>query len=246
MSEIPPYSQLEVLGVPEPSGLFDIELYALNEIMSVSPHTVRASFRATSSGDDYRLARRLRRAFPDMHLGQPEYLPNSHISKDQVITRHLTITYQEKPETPVREAVRPFIESCRGMDRPAAHVFICYASEDKAQARDLSSAIAKLGAEVWLDEREISVGDSIVQRIEDGLSQASHLLVLLSENSVEKPWVRKELSSALMRQLAGKSITVLPIRLDNCTIPPILADIRYADARSGIERAIGDLEQALF
>jgi len=57
--------------------------------------------------------------------------------------------------------------------------------------------------------------------------------------------VQKELSSALMLQLSKKSISVLSLRLDDSTIPAILADIKYADARSGIEVAINQLRCAL-
>jgi len=255
MREIPPHSHLEVQGLPQPSGVFDMEVYALNagdegehEYLSVYGG---ASFRA-SAGCGHRLVTRLRQAFPDMDPNQQKFLRNPHISSEQVeagdVVAHLylNIEYKERPDTPVREAALPFVEGFRRMDRPYIHLFICHASEDKGPARDLSAAMAKLGSDVWLGEREIRVGDSIVQKIDDGLSRASHLVVLLSENSVGKPWVRKELSSALMRQLSEKSITVLPVRLDSCTIPPILADIRYADARSGMERAISDLEHALF
>ena len=49
-------------------------------------------------------------------------------------------------------------------------------------------------------------------------------------DSVVKPWVRKELSSALMAQLQTKSITVLPIKREPCDVPPLLADIKYLNA----------------
>lgn len=125
------------------------------------------------------------------------------------------------------------------------HVFICHASEDKGAARELASAMRQFGADVWFDEWEIRVGDSIIQRIDHALGAVSHLIVLLSQVSVNKPWVRKELSSALIRQLSEKSITVIPLRLDECVIPSILADIRYADARAGMEHAIIEIKRAL-
>jgi hypothetical protein len=159
---------------------------------------------------------------------------------------YLGLDFKDKPETLVKDAVSPFIDGYRRLEQPSVHVFICHASEDKPVAREVASSLKKLGAEVWLDEWEIRVGESIVQKIGDALGKVSHLIVLLSQNSVVKPWVQKEFSSALMRQLSHKSIIVLPLRLDDCSIPPILADIKYADARAGITCAMAALEQALF
>jgi TIR domain len=140
----------------------------------------------------------------------------------------------------------PFVEGYLRLARPSVHVFICHTSEDKAAARTVAAGMKRLGADVWFDEWEIRVGESIVQKIGDALGRVSHLVVLFSQQSVAKPWVQKEFSAALMRQLSRESIKVLPLRLDDCTIPPILADIKYADARHDMALAIAELERALF
>ena len=101
--------------------------------------------------------------------------------------------------------------------------------------RLLSDFLIKNGHHVWLDEREIRVGESIVDAINDGIQNATHFAVVLSKNSVNKPWVRRELSSALMRQLAEQSISVLPVRIDDSPVPVLLSDIKYADCRTDVE-----------
>lgn len=97
-----------------------------------------------------------------------------------------------------------------------------------------------------LDQWEMRVGDSIVEKINSALTTASHLVLLLSAHSVTKPWVKREFSSAFMRQLADSSITVLPVRLDDCEIPAILSDIRYADCRSGKVNGFNETKNTLF
>lgn len=255
MNEVPAHSHLEVLGLPAPKGVYEMECYALNggeegeaEYLEVYGG---ASFKVTAD-DLPQVLSRLRRAFPDLDPpGQQSLLRNPLITSentDDGLLAHvfLNLKYKDKPETLVRDAVAPFIEGYRRFDRGSVHVFVCHASEDKPAARELASAMTKLGADVWFDEWEIRVGDSIVQKIGAGLGTLTHLVILLSKNSVDKPWVQKELSSALMRQLSEKAVDVLPVRLDDCLIPPILADIKYADARGGIARALLDLEPALF
>jgi hypothetical protein len=63
---------------------------------------------------------------------------------------------------------------------------------------------------------------------------------------VTKPWVTRELSSALMRQIKDNAVSVLPIRLDDSHVPAILADIRYADCRTDLQSGFQDVVNAIF
>lgn len=125
-------------------------------------------------------------------------------------------------------------------------VFICHASEDKPSARMVAEALRHMGARVWLDEWEIKVGESIVQKVTSGLEGSSHLVLLLSQHSVNKPWVRREFSAALMRQLSDGGVTVLPVKLDSASPPAIIADLRYADGSVDLENALRELREVLF
>jgi hypothetical protein len=125
-------------------------------------------------------------------------------------------------------------------------VFVCHASEDKLIVREVANGIASTGAQVWLDEWEIKIGDSIVEKINQGLDRMTHVIVVLSSNSVEKPWVKRELSSSLMRQLSNHGVQLLPIVLDECKIPTLLSDIKYSDFRTGLENVINELKISIF
>lgn len=253
MNEIPPHSHVEIQGIPVPRGACELEVYGLNagdegdsEYLEVYGGV---SFKV-GADERSRIVARLRRSFPE----DPEaegFFPSPHVSthrlSDGILAHvHLNFEFKDKPRTLLRDAVNPFLEGFRRLDTPAVHAFICHASEDKGAARQLALAMRRLGVDVWFDEWEIRIGESIVQKINQALGAVSHVIVLLSEASVSKPWVRKELSAALMRQLSQRSIHILPLRLDSCTIPPILADIKYADARAGMEQALTEIEQALF
>ena len=89
------------------------------------------------------------------------------------------------------------------------------------------------------------MGDSIVEKINAGLSGATHMLLLLSATSVQKPWVRREFSSTLMRQLSSNSVRVLPVLLESCEVPAILSDIRYADFRNHDDTAYEQISHAI-
>jgi len=121
--------------------------------------------------------------------------------------------------------------------------FISYSSRDKVVARQISEGIRALGLEVFFDEWAIGPSESIVEKIANALSRHDTIAVLLSPNSINSKWVRKELNSALMAQLGGHDIRVLPLLVAPCEIPYILADIRYIDFSASFEDGFIELLQ---
>lgn len=90
-------------------------------------------------------------------------------------------------------------------------LFISYASEDKENfVRPLAEALKRQGLKVWFDEYEIRIGDSLRQRIDQGLIHSQYGLVVISPTFFEKQWTQYELDGLLARQNAGERI-VLPI-----------------------------------
>ncbi len=191
---------------------------------------------------------RLRRAFMPMvergELPDPFIPPSTKDRPNNGVS--FSIDVAGRPDAIILEEIQPLLQFFNRISAPDRKVFICHASEDKPSARTIGLHLRQAGAKVWLDEWEIKVGDSIVEKINDGLSEATHLLLLLSTTSVEKPWVKKEFSSALMRQLSDKSISVLPILIDSCNIPIIFADILYADFRANDAVALAQVSNAIF
>src|SRR5690242_2015732 len=95
-------------------------------------------------------------------------------------------------------------------------VFLSHSSADKAFVRDLADALRNGGQiEVFLDEREIAAGENIVSRISDGL-HVDFVLVVLSRDAMESPWVKEEWTAAL-----AKSITLLTVMCRDCVVPPL-------------------------
>lgn len=54
-------------------------------------------------------------------------------------------------------------------------------------ARPLAQRLMAEGIEVWFDEWEIGAGDSLKRRMEQGLEDCSHFVVLLTPTSIRKP-----------------------------------------------------------
>lgn len=248
MVDVPAHSHLEVLGIPMPPAEFEPEVWIVNGGETASDEQLSiyggASIPVTPDTAMQAVAR-LRRAFPALHpydtRRNPKFSVEDFANRGLKADAFLSLSFEGHGETTVRAALEPFISAFRRLSVPDVQVFICHASEDKDVVRMLVEFITVQGASVWLDEREIKVGDSIVAKISEGIDRASHLVVVLSKHSAAKPWVVKELSSALMRQLGQRSISVLPLRLDDTPLPALLVDVRYADCRTDVQRGFREL-----
>jgi hypothetical protein len=110
-----------------------------------------------------------------------------------------------------------------------ANVFISHRRSDTKEAERLANEVRRAGHQVWFDEWEINIGDSIIERMNKGLSGTTYFVVCYSSAGIEVPWMGREWLSALARQLDGHSVKILPVLLTRGAPPAILADIKYAD-----------------
>jgi hypothetical protein len=124
-------------------------------------------------------------------------------------------------------------------------VFICHRTPDASLARRLAEQIRDSGFNVWLDEWEILIGDSVVERINSGLENAKYVVVCYSESGVLSKWMSREWMAALARQLEGRDMKLLPARLSGGAPPAILADVKFADLVKDWNRGLEDLLRAM-
>jgi hypothetical protein len=98
-----------------------------------------------------------------------------------------------------------------GMPDKRWDLFISHASEDKdSVARPLADLLRRGGARVWPDTHELTVGDSLIEKIDEGLSSSRFGAVVLSPAFFGKHWPRRELSGLRAREESDRK-TILPI-----------------------------------
>jgi len=83
-------------------------------------------------------------------------------------------------------------------------VFLSFAWEDHDTARQIAETLQANGVDTWWAEWEIRAGDSLRQRIDEGLGACTHFLVLLTPTSISKPWVNQEMDAGLMQKTPSK------------------------------------------
>lgn len=120
-------------------------------------------------------------------------------------------------------------------------VFISYSQKDKDRVSLFASVMAKIGYDIWMDVKNISLGDHIISAIAEGLDSADIYMLFLSHNSINSSWVTEELNIALTKSIENRKLQIIPVLLDDCTIPSTLTGRLYLDARQSIQSALNQL-----
>ncbi|MHB8988634.1 MAG: toll/interleukin-1 receptor domain-containing protein [Desulfobulbia bacterium] len=112
-------------------------------------------------------------------------------------------------------------------------LFLSHTSEDKPFVRTLRQDLIAHGVgDVWLDEAELLVGDSLTKKISEALSKTKYVGVVLSPRSIKSSWVEKELEAAMTKEISTGEVVVLPMLYENCELPTFLMGKLYADFTS--------------
>ncbi|KVW33721.1 hypothetical protein WK94_31405 [Burkholderia ubonensis] len=115
---------------------------------------------------------------------------------------------------------------------PAPKVFVSHASEDKQRfVIPFATALRERGIDAWVDRWEMLPGDSLVDKIfEEGLKEATAVVIVLSKISVAKPWVREELNTAVVKRIQ-KGTKIIPVVLEGCGVPEALQSLLWESVK---------------
>lgn len=122
--------------------------------------------------------------------------------------------------------------------------FLSFTWDDRELAEHIATALQANGIETWWAEWCISAGDSLRQKIDEGLENCTHFLVLLTPKSITKPWVNQEMDAGLVRKL-NRACKFIPVRykLPASDLPPLLSGMLAPEikANQDITQLINDI-----
>ncbi|MBN4003468.1 TIR domain-containing protein [Nostoc sp. LPT] len=101
-------------------------------------------------------------------------------------------------------------------------VFMSYSSSDKDFVRRLKGNLKSEDIEVWLDEDEIIPGDSILAKLEKALFNASVFVLVLSPDSIDSEWVKREREAWINLQIDEEKRAKVESRDPNRRLIPVL------------------------
>lgn len=132
----------------------------------------------------------------------------------------------------------------RGAKRTAKpDIFVSHSSRDKAEAIKLARTLNYCAIDVWLDDWELEVGQSLTDEIAKAMEKARYIAILITENYNKTVWTKTEYKKALAREQSEQRTVMLPLIVGRAEIPAFLEDKIYIDLRDryfcGIVKLVG-------
>lgn len=102
--------------------------------------------------------------------------------------------------------------------------FLSHTGANKVLVRLVHERLTRENA--WFDAVDIENGDSIPEKISEGLRGATHFVLFWSKEASNAPWVRAELNSAFMRTMSNKCKLMI-FNLDGTALPELYQQYKY-------------------
>ena len=130
-------------------------------------------------------------------------------------------------------------------------IFLAHASEDQEKVIEIYDSLLKRGYAPWLDKKNLIAGQNWKKEIFKAINNSDIFIACFSSKSINKTgFIQRELKLALDKlvEIPESKIFLIPLRLDNCSIPELqrpdlginLRDIHWLDfwEQDGFEKLI--------
>lgn len=107
-------------------------------------------------------------------------------------------------------------------------IFLSYSHKDQAIVAPIAETFRKVFGEkgVFFDQWSIQPGDSIIDKMMDGLVNCRYFFYFVSKSSISSQMVGLEWKNALVKNVKGSN-AFIPVKLDDCDMPGILLQNLY-------------------
>ena len=140
----------------------------------------------------------------------------------------LEVVRENQRMTDTAAATSATTEEPRGGQHPKA--FVSHSMQDRSFVEQLAKDLRTSGVDTWYSGWEIKPGDSLRAKIEQGMGGCEFFIIILSKDSISRPWVQTELDAATTGKILGKVRKIIPVKIEDCgDLPPTLASLCWED-----------------
>ncbi len=102
-------------------------------------------------------------------------------------------------------------------------IFLSHTRNDKPLISQIAETLEQIYGKdkVFYDEWSIQPRDSIIQRMNDGLTDCKFFFFFISEDSLKSKMVELEWQSALVKK-TKENIKFIPVKIDKSIVPQII------------------------
>jgi hypothetical protein len=122
-------------------------------------------------------------------------------------------------------------------------IFISHSSRDKPAAMHLAKTLNFCSIDVWLDDWELEIGQSLTDEIAKAMDDSRYIAILITENYNKTVWTKTEYKKAVAREQKEGRPVMLPLIVGEALIPDFIEDKIYIDLRTnyycGIVQLVG-------
>ncbi|WP_114940145.1 toll/interleukin-1 receptor domain-containing protein [Mucilaginibacter endophyticus] len=120
-------------------------------------------------------------------------------------------------------------------------IFISHSSKDNDFVKRLAHDLLTNDIPVWLDAYELSLGDSLYDKIFTGIKESNYLIVVISEHYNSSIWTSKEFRAILAKEDKDRKKYLIPIKIDKSEVPLEIADRLYQNFELEYESSVKNL-----
>jgi TIR domain len=117
-----------------------------------------------------------------------------------------------------------------------ADIFISYTSQDREWANWIGRELEALSHVPHIDDWEISAGGNIMEWMEQRHHEANHVLCVVSEAYLKKPYSSLERQAGQWAAVTARPNFVLPVFIEPCEAPTLFALLKRCDLH-GLDEA---------
>lgn len=112
---------------------------------------------------------------------------------------------------------------------PSVNFFISYTGTDVEWAKWIAWELSRAGYTYRLQAEHFPPGTRFINEMRMWLENSDHVLAILSPAYFESPFASLEMQSAVAEDPLGLKRRVIPIRIEQCSIPTLFRDLVYID-----------------
>lgn len=110
---------------------------------------------------------------------------------------------------------------------PQECYFISYSYEDRIFATELVNHLNNYDIQSWDLNKEIKIGEPIIDKIDDLIKSSDRIIVIISENNVNSDLVQKALIHAIEKDLDSTKKILIPVVKEDVELPISFQKIEY-------------------